>query len=199
MTVLDSNCNVNDCDVPLVNNIVDRCSGCNKNFTSNTSESLYQKQKLIQNSVRVMESLYTMNLGALNVYEAPNKKYEPVTISNTTYIVSPGVNWNQMSDRKQPHIQKVVTASGSTYGGNSTKRSIVRLRPGAMSPGGTGVDIKHNSYYRYLARLKGKGPLRQQTVPPLLPYIPFNPAFPVYGGKVFKTGLIAQCNYKNAC
>jgi hypothetical protein len=69
------------------------------------------------------------------------------------------------------------------------------LRPGALSPGGKGLDIKHNSYARYLARIKGKGPLRQQAVPPYfgLP-IPFNPAFPVYGGKVFKTGIVAGCN-----
>ena len=31
-----------------------------------------------------------------------------------------------------------------------------------MRPGGVGVDIKHGSYDRYLARLKGKGPLRTQ-------------------------------------
>jgi hypothetical protein len=69
------------------------------------------------------------------------------------------------------------------------------LRPGALSPGGAGVDIKHNSYARYLARIKGKAPLRQQAVPPYFGApIPFDPAFPIYGGKVFKTGIVAGCN-----
>jgi hypothetical protein len=100
-----------------------------------------------------------------------------------------------MSDRKEPHVQKVVTSSGSTYGGNSLKRSLVRMRPGAMSPGGIGVDIKHNSYERYLNRLKGKGPLRRGTIPPgFATNVPFNPAFPIYGGKTVKTNIINGCH-----
>ena len=99
-----------------------------------------------------------------------------------------------MSDRRERHIQK-ANAPGTNPGGNSTKRTITRLRPGALSPGGAGVDIKHNSYARYLARIKGKAPLRQQAVPLYFGApIPFNPAFPVYGGKVFKTGIVAGCN-----
>ena len=175
---------------------VDRCRGCNNNLASNNPASRYQKLKLIQNTVRVPSSIYTMNIGALNVYERPNKAYSFVELDNFGYIVSPGVNWNQMSDRKNPHVQKVVSASGSTYGGNSLKRTITRLRPGALSPGGAGVDIKHNSYYRYLARLKGKGPLRRGPIPKLFlsPYIPFNLADPVYGSKLFKTSIVNGCD-----
>lgn len=175
---------------------VDRCRGCNQNLTSNNPASRYQKLKLIQNTVRVPSSIYTMNVGALNVYQRPNKVYSKVELDNFGYIVSPGVNWNQMSDRKDPHIQKVVSASGSTYGGNSLKRTLTRLRPGALSPGGVGVDIKHNSYDRYLARLKGRGPLRRGPIPKLFvsPYIPFNPAYPVYGSKLFKTSIVNGCD-----
>jgi hypothetical protein len=39
--------------------------------------------------------------------------------------------------------------------GNSTKSTITANRPGAMTPGGQGVDVKHGSYARYLARKKG--------------------------------------------
>ena len=39
--------------------------------------------------------------------------------------------------------------------GNSQKSTITSLRPGAMTPGGEGVDIKHGSYARYLALKKG--------------------------------------------
>jgi hypothetical protein len=168
-------------------------------LASNNPASRYQKLKLIQNTVRVPSSIYTMNIGALNVYQRPNKTYSVVELDNFGYIVSPGVNWNQMSDRKNPHIQKVVSASGSTYGGNSLKRTLTRLRPGALSPGGVGVDIKHNSYDRYLARLKGKGPLRRGPIPKLFlsPYIPFNLAYPVYGSKLFKTSIVNGCDCPN--
>ena len=101
-------------------------------LTGNTPAQRYQKQKLIHNTVRVPSSLYSMNLGALNVYQSPSAK---------TY----GVNWNQASDRTNPHLQP-AGSSGGNPGGNSTKRSVTRLRPGALAPGGAGVDIKHNSY-----------------------------------------------------
>ena len=173
-----------------------RCKGCNKNRNSNNPATRYQIQKLIQNTVRVPSSIYTMNLGALNVYQAPNSTYRVVSLGDVSYVVSPGVNWNQMSDRANPHKQVIVSGNGTAYGGNSLKRSLTRLRPGSLSPGGTGVDIKHNSYERYLNRLKGKAPLRRQKVPDtfLSPEIPFNRAFPVYGGKLFKTAIVNNCN-----
>ena len=178
------------------NEFLYRCRGCNNNLASNTPASQYQKQKLIQNTVRVPSSIYTMNLGALNVYQRPNTTFEPVFVNGTPYITSPGVNWNQMSDRREPHVQKTVTGGGSTYHSSSIKRTQTALRPGALSPGGQGVDIKHNSYDRYLARIKGKAPLRRGVIPPFFgrPYIPFNRAFPVYGGKVFKTSIVNNCN-----
>ena len=157
------------------------CRWCNNNISYNDPASQYQTLKIIQNTVRVPASLYTHDLGALTVYQTPG-------------LI--GVNWNQMSDRKEPHIQKVVTSSGSAYRGSSTKRTIVSSRPGAMSPGGSGVDIKHNSYDRYLNRIKGKAPLKRGVVPPYFasPFIPFNRAAPIYGGKIMKTSIVNGCN-----
>jgi len=174
---------------------INRCRGCNTNLASNNPASRYQKLKLIQNTVRVPTSIYTMNVGALNVYQRPNTAFSKVELDNVGYIVSPGVNWNQMSDRKNPHVQKVSNPSR----GNSLKTTITRLRPGALSPGGVGVDIKHNSYDRYLARLKGKGPLRRGPVPKLFlsSYIPFNSAEPVYGSKLTKTSIVNGCDCPN--
>ena len=177
--------------------ISNSCRGCNSNMASDDPATQYQRQKIIQNTVRVKSSLYTMNLAALNVYQRPETKYNLVTLSEggPSYIVPPGVNWNQMSDRKEPHIQVVRTGSGSAYGASSTKRSITRLRPGSLSPGGNGVDIKHNSYERYLNRIKGKGPVRRGVIPPTYgaPFIPFNRAFPIYGGKTIKTSIVSNC------
>ena len=155
-----------------------KCRGCNRNLASNDPASQYQRQKIIQNTVRVPASLYTDNLGALNVYERP----EPLL----------RVNWKQMSDRRRPSLQTTYVPTW----GSSTKHSITRNRPGAMSPGGLGVDMKHNSYHRYLSRIKGKAPLRRGVIPPGFgsPYIPFDRAFPVYGGKTVKTSIVNNCN-----
>lgn len=100
--------------------------------------SQYQTDKIIRNMCRTPASLYTMNLATCNVYNKTN------TAST--------VNWNQSSDRNVAHIQKNIVPTRSS----STKHTITRARPGAGSPGGVGVDIKHGSYDRYLARLKGK-------------------------------------------
>ena len=91
---------------------------CDTNLTSNTPANQYQRQKIIQNTVRVSSSLYSMNLAALNVYQKPSSVYSVIDVGGSNYIVSPGVNWNQMSDRKTPHLQPFATSSGSTYGCN---------------------------------------------------------------------------------
>jgi len=155
---------------------------CDTNLTSNTPANQYQKLKLIQNTVRVYSSLYTSNLGSLNAYVQPTA---------ATY----GVCWNQMSDRPIPSVQKAVIPTGSNSSMNRKHTSVTSSRPGCQAPGGIGCDIKHNSYDRYLNRLKGKGPLRRGVIPPNFGSpITFNPAFPVYGGKTTKTSIVNGCD-----
>ena len=146
-----------------------RSGNCDRNLTSNQPFDIYQRQKIIQNTVRTDSSNYTMNLGALSVYQKP-----------TNYFAK--VNWNQLSDRAIAHKQPITIKTG-----NSTKRSITRLRPGALSPGGSGVDVKHDSYARYLARIKGKGPLRREVIPLI-------PLTPIQGGKTMKTSIVSGCD-----
>lgn len=144
------------------------------NMASNDPSTQYYRQKIIQNTVRVSSSLYTMNLGALNAYQFPKRE-------------NGGVNWNQMSDRREPHVQQFKSGSNSS----AVWR---RVGPGSMSPGGAGVDVKHNSYERYLNRLKGRGPLRRGVIPADFgSYIPFNRANPVYGGKTLKMDIVHGC------
>jgi hypothetical protein len=171
------------------------CRGCNQNLASNDPASQYQRQKLIQNTVRVYSSLYTMNLAGLAGYQKPSAIYQLIKQVDMPYSAPPSVNWNQMSDRAKPALQLTKVASGSTYHSSSTKHSITRDRPGAMSPGGLGVDIKHNSYERRLNKLKGKAVLRRGVIPPDYGApIKFNRAYPVYGGKVVKTAIINNCD-----
>lgn len=76
-----------------------------------------------------------MNKSALNI------------VNNTNSLL-----WNNQSDRLNPSIiYKNVPRKG-----NSTKTTVTSLRPGGISAPGKGVDIKHNSYHRYLEKLKGK-------------------------------------------
>jgi hypothetical protein len=156
-----------------------RAFSCSTNLCNNDPASQYIKLKLIQNTVRVPASLYVHDLGALTTYQQPHPSY--------------GVNWNQMSDRAIRHVQPNLVTGGSFYHGSSTKNTITRCRPGAGCPGGAGVDIKHNSYDRYLNRLKGKGPVRRGVVPPNFGTpLPFNPVFPIYGGKTMKTNIVGD-------
>jgi hypothetical protein len=173
-----------------------RVRSCDTNMTSNTPASQYQRQKIIQNTVRVQSSLYTMNLGSLSSYARPTQ---------ATY----GVCWNQMSDRPVPSVQTAQVPTGTFNSLNGRHRSVTSSKPGSQTPGGVGCDIKHNSYDRYLNRLKGKGPLKRGAVPqniqgltpsqsinPAFPgyFIPFNAAYPVYGGKTIKMGIVSGCD-----
>jgi hypothetical protein len=99
-----------------------------------------------------------------------------------------------MSDRPVPSVQRASIPTGYATSMNRRHTSVTSSKPGSQTPGGKGCDIKHNSYDRYLNRLKGKGPMRRGVVPsdfgkPII----FNPALPVYGGKTMKTSIIDDC------
>lgn len=153
-----------------------RKRSCDTNLTTNTPANQYQRLKLIQKTVRVPSSTYTMNLGALSTYN--------------------GVCWNQMSDRPLPSVQKATVPTGYGNSKNNKHYSVTSSRPGGQTPGGKGCDVKHNSYDRYLNRLKGKGALRRGAVPPNFgtPNIPFNRAKPIYGAKTMKTNIVSGCD-----
>ena len=132
--------------------------------------------KRIENTVRVPSSEYTMNKSALNVYTPPKSQF--------AYV-----NWNQMSDRAVPGVTRSVVPPH----GNSTKHSLTRLRPGSTSAPGKGVDMKHGSYDRYLARLKGKSVIRTSPDP--------NSAKVVNNAKIIKWGVAysESCTSSNNC
>jgi len=162
---------------------------CNINLNGNTPADQYQRLKLIQNTVRVYSSLYTANLGPLSAYKQP--------ISNPSAGFY-GVCWNQMSDRPVPSVQRATVPTGFATSLNGRHNSVTSSKPGSQTPGGAGCDIKHNSYDRYLNRLKGKGPLKRGYVAPTFGApIPFNPAFPIYGGKTVKTNIVSGCDCQN--
>jgi hypothetical protein len=137
-------------------------------------------QKKIQNVVRVDGSEYIMNKGALSVYTQPTAAYNYV-------------NWNQQSDRAVPGVvHRNVPRRGD---GSSTRTSITWLRPGSSSAassstmlGSKGVDMKHGSYDRYLAKLKGRKVLRTQS------YVSTSANVPAQGNKTRTFGIAYSDN-----
>lgn len=152
---------VYDCScvfVPSLSSEGYRCSSCGSGGVSDTINSLQwieANQRIIQNQVRAPASQYTGSLAAATV------RGPVVGALNNNPIASFGlVNWNQSSDRAQPSTTDRFVPSR----GNSTRTSLTRCRPGAACPGGknaNGVDVKHNSYDRFLARKKA-GAIRQK-------------------------------------
>ena len=141
-----------------------QCKSCNDSGCNGCYDII--RQKRIWNQVRIPSSQLTSVTQAENVVGGINNQ---PTISNAN------VNWNQSSDRANASIQLLYRPTN----GNSTKTSITRERPGSQSPGGKGVDVKHNSYDRYLARKKA--PVLRTEV---------SASIPVKGNKTKAYGLI---------
>jgi hypothetical protein len=159
-----------DCSGEVVYGPAQCYTGCPQDTASNREAT----QKKIWNVVRVPSSLYTMNIAALNVVDVSN--------GDTNFT-----NWNQMSDRNLPSVQGAYHGLYVPSRGSSTKSSITRMRPGSGAPGGKGVDIKHNSYARYLARKKATN-IRTQT-------IPLVPPIPLQGNKTRAYGIVTNSRY----
>ena len=126
-------------------------------------------QKRIWGQVRTGSGIYTMNLSALTSGAA-------ILASGST------ANWNQRSDRVLAGVQPAIHPTH----GNSLRRTLTSDRPGAGTPGGSGVDVKHDSYARYLNRKKA-ATLKTQT----------QQTVALKGNKTNMTGLLA--NSVNCC
>ena len=125
----------------------------------------------IYNTVKVSQSEYAMNKSSLTT------QYNSRDNNN--------LNWNTKSDRLLP-ANSLKNFNTFTRNGNSRKSTITRLRPGALTPGGHGVDVKHNSYARYLARKKGETALKQDKN-----YVKINPKA-VVNNKFKKYGILSS-------
>uniref|UniRef100_A0A6C0IKG1 Uncharacterized protein n=1 Tax=viral metagenome TaxID=1070528 RepID=A0A6C0IKG1_9ZZZZ len=150
------------------------CSSCQSDIVCSAEIT----QKRIWNQVRIPSSLYAMNVSAL-------------TSAAERLQNGPCINWNQRSDRQNPSIQTAIHPSH----GNSLKSSLTSNRPGTCAPGGVGVDIKHDSYARYLNRKKA-GNLKTQNTKIATK--------PIYGNKTYAINAVTtsiECNCKpnNIC
>ena len=131
-------------------------------------------ERRIQNQSRMFETQYRDAKKSVNVasdilsFKGSKQDFEGLSSrvwSNPNYL-------RNQSDRSTPSRSGSFTQSGvrnQPFGmkfgipgyvnvptrGNSTRSTITADRPGAMTPGGQGVDVKHGSYDRYLAKKKG--------------------------------------------
>jgi len=121
-----------------------RCNGCVQEV-SNKIMKLDILNQRITKSVGQSESQYLRNLGSLEVWRDCSCG-QIGTIQHTNKA-------SQASDRY--YKARIPMSAVIPTRGNSTKRTKSSLRPGALGPGGSGVDVKHNSYARYLAKKKG--------------------------------------------
>ncbi len=126
-------------------------------------------QKNIQNTVKVPASQYLDNLASLTV--RGNGDNNPLVEFNN-------VNNSQASDRNVLHVQKALYNKPTYYS----------ARPGRNGPGGKGVDVKHNSFDRILARKKAQH-IRSDNVT-------YNASLPQEGNKIKKYGIAYQDNCK---
>ena len=120
------------------------------NCTDLGAASAVITQKRIQRTVRTDASAYATSL-------VPQHVYDPALFNTGS---GP---WNQASDRA---VAGVVVHNVPSRG-SSAHCTRTSARPGACSAPGRGVDIKHGSYDRYLAKLKGRTVARPCAPQPL--------------------------------
>lgn len=172
--------NVTNCVIDMP--IVFQCKTCSNVCNGNPLCEWNKKkttQKKIWGLVRQSSSSYLGTISSVTVSGPLHGMH-----SNKPLAVFSGVNWNQSSDRNVASVEQ-----------RHVPRNKTRLRPGSFAGGnGKGVDIKHNSYARFLARKKGK----HLTTRANLSQGPDTPNLdtPIQGNKQYLLGL-DNCYYCN--
>jgi hypothetical protein len=110
------------------------CPTCN-NITTTLGD---HTEKILQKQVRQSSSSRT---DVMKTRSAKDKN-----------ACNPKWSWHNQSSS----VMASIMVKNVPSRGNSTKSTITRHRPGASSAPGTGVDVKHNSYERYLLKRKNK-------------------------------------------
>lgn len=115
------------------------CSKCGSSFDE------FMIQKNIQKQTGISSSTYLNNLVPFEVTKNQNF-YKNQGLPNYSKVSSDRIKPSNLNN-----MNRVVNRNTSSLKGSKTS-----LKPGSLAPGGIGVDIKHNSYDRYLAKLKVK-------------------------------------------
>ena len=145
---------------------IQRCKSCRSGICKGCDDVIVQKR--IWKQVKVPSSQHTSVLS--------------YATASTKSLNSQFVNWNQSSNNPTPSVQKVYVPTR----GNSTKSTVTSLRPGALSAGGEGIDIKHNSYARYFSRINAANSLACSNSSSSNTSVE-----PIYGNKTMNYGVLS--------
>ena len=149
-------CNSNgetECSGNLYVSTIVQCKGC----IDNSSFDTFTTQKKIQKQTGVSSSTYNNNLVPYQVTKAQHNYINQLN----------GKGVSQASDRNNSSAAKMQIINRNT---SSLRGSRTSLKPGSLAPPINGVDVKHGSYDRHLAKLKAKSlkPLSLNINPDLL-------------------------------
>ncbi len=177
-----------ECSGNIYDTKVNSCNTCNSSCdVSCQLLSSFTLQKKIQKQTGVSSSTYMNNLVPFEVTKGQkNYKDQGLTPQGAS----------QASDRNTsvtPPSSQIVHRNT-----NSLRGSRTSLKPGSLAPGNNGVDIKHNSYDRYLAKLKVKSlkPISKISFDPTNPYPPKSSNLPMYGNKRNNISIFNYGGYK---
>lgn len=105
---------------------------------------------------RVLENPSNQEVQTMKIMNRQVRQAESTNLSknalNKSRVHCNCDHWNSQSDQK---IASIIVNNNVPSRGDSRRTSLTRHRPGSSSAPGKGVDIKHNSYNRYLLRKKG--------------------------------------------
>lgn len=125
------------CFVHVGCDVKKQCATCiYDTFAIQPSMNLMTQRRIHSIGIRQPSHMRTSRIASLNTHDCIN-------------VCEPQ---NNLSDRATPS----VSIARVKRNGSSTRRTQTANRPGAMTPGGIGVDQKHGSYERYLNAKKGR-------------------------------------------
>ncbi len=178
--------NLCNCMNNIIQNNINQCKSCGNSLCDQECKNiiLKQREKIIQNQVRVSESQMIDVKGAITI--GSDYLNNPANSSNYPF--------KNMSDRRNASVQKSWNVSSR---GNSVRSSVTSCKPGSLTPGGKGVDVKHGSYARYLGKLKSKN-IVSNEIPSIVPDVKASRLRPAMNNKQYRFSIIntnqCKCN-----
>lgn len=173
-TVSVAYCNSNgetECSGNLYESTIVQCKGC----IDNSSFDTFITQKKIQKQTGVASSTYNNNLVPYQVTKAQQNYINQLN----------GTGAHPASDRNESSAKNMQIINRNT---SSLRGSRTSLKPGSLAPPINGVDVKHGSYDRHLAKLKAKS---------LKPQSSLTNSKPLYGNKQNNISIFNYGNYTN--
>lgn len=142
-----------NCDDNCTINSITNTARCNTPCINNSSFYKLATERKIKNLSRMSGSQFMDAYVSLVVAQNVVQQSQPVALTNVTSTWGSPYYLRGQSDRALPsNSSKFINVPTR---GSSTRTTITSNKPGGMVPGGSGVDVKHGSYARYLAKKKG--------------------------------------------